>query len=96
MLGPFVVNCVLLIQFLYSPLLSGWSIGGAYDAAREGQCVSACFGGVPFSSKIGVCEKVEFSVWLFPPVFVVLQFVNEFFRVCFHPLDFSEPLLVAP
>ncbi len=57
--------------------------------------MSACFGGVPFSSKIGVCEKVEFSFWLFPPVFGGLQFVFESFQVRFHLLGFSEPLLTA-
>ena len=55
----------------------------------------ACFGGVPFSSKIGACEKVESSFWLFPPVFVDLQFVFESFQVRFHLLGFSEPLLTA-
>jgi hypothetical protein len=43
-------------------------MGGAYNAAWEGPCMLACFEGVPFESKIGVCEKVEFSFWLFPPV----------------------------
>jgi hypothetical protein len=62
-----------------APLLSGWSTDGVYDAAREGPCMLACFGGVPFSLKIGAYEKVEFSFWLFPPVFVDLQFVFESF-----------------
>jgi hypothetical protein len=68
---------------------------GVYDAAREGRCMFACFGGVPFSSKIGACEKVEFSFWLFPPVSVGLQFAFGSFQVCFHLLGFSELLLIA-
>ncbi len=56
----------------------------------------ACFGDVPFSSKIGACEKVEFSFWLFPPVFVDLQFVFESFQFRFHLLGFSELLSIAP
>jgi hypothetical protein len=55
----------------------------------------ACFGGVPFSSKIEACEKVEFSFLLFPPVSVDLQFAFESFQVRFHPRGFSEPLLIA-
>jgi hypothetical protein len=69
---------------------------GVYDAARKGPCMFACFGGPPFSSKIGGCEKVEFSFWLFPPVFVNLQFVFKSFQVRFHPLGFSELLLISP
>ncbi len=49
--------------------------------------MSACFGDVLFSSKTGACEKVESSFWLFPPVFVDLQFVFESFQVRFHLLD---------
>ncbi len=55
--------------------------------------MSACFGGAPFLS---ACEKVKFYFWLFPPVFVDLQFVIKSVRVRFHLLDFSEPLLVVP
>ena len=78
-----------------APLLSGWSTDGVYDAAREGPCMFACFGGVPFSSKIGACEKVEFSFWLFPPASVDLQFVFESSQFRSHLLGFSEPLLTA-
>ena len=55
----------------------------------------ACFGGVLFSSKTGACEKVESSFWLFPPVFVDLQFVFESFQVRFHLLDSFGLLSVA-
>jgi hypothetical protein len=54
----------------------------------------ACFGDVHFSSKTGAYEKVEFSFWLFPPVFVDLQFVFESFQVRFHLLG-SFGLLLA-
>ena len=57
--------------------------------------MSACFGDVLFSSKTGACEKVESSFWLFPPVFVDLQFVFESFQVRFHLLGFSELLLIV-
>ena len=52
-------------------------------------------GGVLFSSKDGACKKVEFSFWLFPPIFVDLQFVFESFPVRFHLLGSFVPLLVA-
>ena len=55
----------------------------------------ACFGGVLFSSKNGACEKVESSFWLFPPVFVDLQFVLESFQFRFHLLDSFGLLSVA-
>ena len=57
--------------------------------------MSACFGDVLFSSKTGACEKVESSFWLFPPVFVDLQFVFESFQVRFHLLDSFVLLLVV-
>jgi hypothetical protein len=57
--------------------------------------VLACLGGVQFELKNGVCEKVKFSFWLFPTVFAILQFVNEFYRVRFHPCDFFLPLLAV-
>ena len=57
--------------------------------------MSACFGDVLFSSKTGACEKVESSFWLFPPVFVDLQFVFESFQVRFHLLDSFGLLSVA-
>jgi hypothetical protein len=90
MLGPFVVNCVVLVHFLYSnsflfyvyasaPLHSGWPKGGAYEAARESPYVFACFVDVQFESKNGVCEKVDFSFWLFEPGFAIPRFVNEFY-----------------
>jgi len=47
----------------------------------------ACSGGVLFSSKNGACKKVEFSFWLFPPIFVDFQFVIESFQFRFHLLD---------
>ena len=56
----------------------------------------ACFGGVLFSSKNVACEKVESSFWLFPPVFVDLQFVFESFQVRFHLLGSFGLLLAVP